>query len=186
MRVFAYCAKSFVRTARRAAGVEPITCPPTRTATFLPQWLEGNRFIYLDLHGQPHQGQWYGDDGYVAMTAEQVQQASLEGSVVFAVNCYLANEGSPMLDALLDAGAEYVIGGWGPNYGGQRGMIGANALGWWVRLGMQAGLKPLTALAGAKRLLRARWVVNKAMRRGNLAQADLDALGFRAFYRRET
>lgn len=186
MNVFAYCAGSFREATRRAAGIEPLTCPPASAEYFEPSWLERRDFIYLDLHGQPGQAYWLGDEGIVALTAKQVSQARLGGAIVFATNCYLADEDSPMMDALLEAGARYVIGGQGQNWAGARIMYGAALLGWRFRQLLDLECNPLRALAIAKRWVRLGLAANRILSRESLAQAAEDALNFRVYYRRDT
>ena len=186
MRIFAYCAASFVDSTRRAAGVPPLTCPPVNVATFDPAWLAGRDLIYFDLHGEPGRPYWAGDQGQFALRVEQVRRAHLDGAIVFAVSCYLADTDSPMLDALLRAGARYVVGGDGRNWEGPRAqaMYGAGLLGQWFRRGMQAGLDPLRALGLAKRRLRLSLTLNRVIRSQAVASAARDTLAFRAYERK--
>lgn len=185
MRVLAYCCRSFVFSAVQAAGVQPHTCPPTTSATFDPRWLEGRDLLYFDLHGEPGEALWRGDDGVIALTATQILEADLGRSIVFAANCHLADEDSPMLEALLDAGARYVIGGDGKNWGGQRALFGATLLGYAFRQAMAMGVEPLQALTWAKRRVKLDLTVEKYLRRRPQQQlAAEDTLAFRAYYRR--
>jgi len=177
MRVFAYCAKSYERMTRRAAGVEPLTCPPVWTLNFDSRRLEGHDFLYFDLHGQPGEPQWYGDGARVALTEDQINRADLSGAVVFATSCWLGDEDSPMLDALLDAGAEYVIGGPGENYAYASVLLGAGLLALWFRRLYALGLPVLTALALAKKRLN--------YGRGKRTYAAMDAREFKAYWRPE-
>ena len=172
MRIFAYCAKSYEESTRRAAGRQPLTCPPVSAEWFPVVLLEDCDLLYFDLHGQAYTQCWYGDNGIVALRDDQIRQANLGGAVVFVVNCYLADDESPMLDALLDAGAGYVIGGEGANFAGQTTPQGAALLGLWVRRLMAVGLPPLRALGWAKQRVR----VSKTPRKA-------DALAFTAYYR---
>jgi hypothetical protein len=178
MRVFAYCAASFEEATRKAAGVQPLTCPPVSAGSFDPAWLEGDRkgrpydLLYFDLHGTPGSVSWRGDDRIEALTALQISRARLGEPVVFATNCFLADERSPMMEALLDAGARLVIAGDGENWGPRgRSLYGAPLLGMWLRRWMQVRVSPLRALALAKRSVRLRGV------------AVEDTLAFRAYYR---
>ena len=153
--------------------------------------------IYFDLHGRPGDDRWYGDDGIVALTAAQIRSVDLGGAVVFAMNCFLGDEESPMLDALLDAGARYVIGAPGLNYGGTVTQVGASLLGRALRLLMAGGAHPLHALTFAKKVVaaqRASGALQRAAGRllgqANLARAGEglvragdDTLEFRAYYR---
>lgn len=186
MRIFAYCAASFREATRRAAGIEPLTCPPASAEHFEPSWLERREFIYLDLHGQPGQASWLGDEEIVALTAKQVSQAQLGGAIVFATNCYLADEDSPMMDALLEAGARYVIGGQGQNWAGTRMMYGAALLGWRFRQLLECQFDPLKALALAKRWVRFGLTANRVLGKRAQIQAAEDTLDFRIYYRRDT
>lgn len=190
MRVWAYCCQSFEKTTRRAAGVDPLTCPPVDAGEFDPQRLEGPEpgtpwdLIYLDLHGQSGDTAWYGDDWLPALTEEQVRTVDLGGAVVFAINCYLADDDSPMMDALLDAGARYVIGGPGLNYGGVSSMIGASMLGQRFRQFYAILRDPLRALTIAKTVVRAQGSISSAIGRTRIEEADEDTLEFQAFYRK--
>jgi hypothetical protein len=78
-----------------------------------------------------------------------------------------------MLDALLGAGARYVIAGSGPNFGPvSNASYGAPLLGRWLRRLIGAGVEPLHALQLAKARLKA----------GRKIAID-DTLEFKAFYR---
>ena len=175
MRTLAYCAESFCEATRRAAGVEPLTCPPAWWRTFDVRHLENRELLYFDLHGEPGSDCWCGDGGLIALTAEQVERAALGGAVVFATSCY-QEDGSPMLRAFLAAGARCVIGGGGPNYGGRRSALGAQLLGLWLRRGIQWGLSAERALDVARRRLA------MAARVGRYRAAAADALGFRVYW----
>ena len=154
MRVFAYCARRFAKATRRAAGVSPATCPPLSAETFWTQWaaIAAADLVYVDLHGRPGADAWYGDGGVVACTADQVRTLNLRGAVVFAVNCYVGDQTSPMLQALLEAGAGYVIAGEGANYGPAGGpLYGAPLLGMWLRRLLSIGLTVPRAVGLGKR-----------------------------------
>lgn len=184
-KVFAYCAKSFERSTRKAAAVKPITCPPTFSASLDPKCLENYRLLYFDLHGSRSGLSWHGDNKLVALTARQLEHVSLRGTVVFAVNCYLADSESPMMDALLDAGASLVIGGDGPNWAGaKRQLYGATLLGMWFRRLFLAGVEPMRALTLAKKRVKATLVKDKLIGRKKRWAAAQDTLGFRAYIRR--
>jgi hypothetical protein len=185
MRVFAYCAASFREATRRAAGVEPLTCPPASAEHFERSWLEERDFLYFDLHGMPGEPFWYGDGGTVALRADQVGQCSLKGAVVFAANCYLADKDSPMMDALLQAGARYVVGGQGQNWAGGRTVYGASLLGMRLRQLLERGMDPLKAITLAKRWVRLGLVANRVLGRKDQVQAAEDTLAFRVYYRRD-
>lgn len=165
--------------------MEPLCCPPASAELFERSWLESRDFLYFDLHGQPGAAAWYGDEGIVALRAEQAISCSLDGAIVFATNCYLADEESPMMDALLDAGARYVIGGQGPNWAGQRRLYGASLLGWRFRQLLERGFDPLRALALAKRWIGLGMVAHRLLGRAAQVRTDQDTLAFRIYYRRE-
>jgi hypothetical protein len=178
MNVFAYCAAEFQESVRKAAGVVPLLSPPATAHSFNPCWLEGHDFIYLKLHGLPKEIHWYGDGWITALRATQICAANLRGTVVFVANCHLyqANNGShptsPMLNALLAAGARAVVGGSGDNYAKRHSVYGADRLGRAFRYLLQFRLPPYTAFRLAQLLLTFR---------PHKEPADLDALEFRYF-----
>ena len=192
MRVIAYCCASFTEATEKAAGVKPLSSPPYDSASFDPAWLSadcyGYRYdlIYLDLHGQPGEACWRGDGGIVALTADQIRSVALGGSVVFAVNCFLADSDSPMLEALLEAGARYVVGGTGENFGGEEQLMGAGLMGARFRVLMEQGFEPLLALDFAKRWMRLYLAGGKVFKQlsPKRMRAAEDALQFRAYYRK--
>ena len=152
--------------------------PPISVYNLDLRWLSGHDLLYFDLHGLPGQSCWMGDGRTLAMTATELRKVDLRDTIVFATNCYLADEGSPMLDALLDAGARYVIGGDGKNWAGpRRAILGAGLLGLWFRRLLAWGMPPLRALTLAKRR-----VALSTMRKSKRLAAK-DTLGFRAYYR---
>lgn len=169
MRVFACCAASFHRSVRRAAGVEPLLSPPVDLAAFQPGWLGGFGLLYFKLHGLAGQPYWYGDGWLTALSVDAIRQADLSGAVVFVANCFL--EESPMLPALLSAGARAVIGGSGPNYARSAAVDGADLLGLWLRRGLMAGFPVRQAFGLAKERLRFNWQ----------SPAVRDALAFKLF-----
>jgi len=140
LKVLAYCAKSFEASVKRAAGVTPLTSPPVIMQTFEPAWLEGYDFIYFKLHGLPSQPYWYGDGYITAVSDHQIRRANLTNTIVFAANCHLCEKAngdiipSPMLTALLDAGAKCVVGGPGQNYAAKIRLVGADLLGFYFRI----------------------------------------------------
>jgi len=152
MRTWAFCAASMRERVRRAAGVHPKTCPPVNASMITPACLEGYDLLYFQLHGLPEQPFWYGDGYETALSAETIRKANLERSVAFVANCYLPD--SPMLDALLGAGAQAVIGGAGRNFSRKSELDFADLLGLWVRRGLQAGMGPQLALEVAKLRMR--------------------------------
>jgi hypothetical protein len=109
-----------------------VLSPPVTRETFDPKWLEGNDFIYFKLHGFRNDPMWYNENYNAALTASQIRSAGLSGAVVFVANCYLPE--SPMLQALLSAGAKAVVGGSGENYAKVDEVHGADLLGLYFRL----------------------------------------------------
>jgi hypothetical protein len=176
VKVFAYCSQSAEVSTRKAAGVEPVTCPPTKAASFDVALLEGQDFIYFDLHGAPGGTEWRGDKRTIALRAEQIRAAKLGGAVVFATNCHLGDANSPMLTALLDAGASYVVAGDGLNWAGAQAVMGAARLGQFFRIAL-AFMDPRRALTAAKM-----GVQRLSLRNRGMVQ---DTLGFKLFYRPE-
>ena len=159
MQIFAFCAASFRESVHRAAGVVPVTCPPYQVDGVPPvhllfERMQAANFLYFKLHGLAGQPYWYGDGWMTAISAAQLCSLDLSGAVVFVANCFLAD--SPMLPALLDAGARAVVGGHGENYARSRGVDGADLLGLWFRRFCQAGLQVRMAMALSKVRLKAR------------------------------
>ncbi len=151
---------------------------------FEPQWLEGHALLWFDLHGMPGVPWWQGDRGVIALTAQTVRRADLDGALVFALSCYLGERNSPMLEALLDAGARYVVGGAGQNWSNLTRPTGAGLLGLRFRQFLDRGADPLRALALAKRWLQLKMAFNRlAGAKAGKMLADKDALAFRAYYR---
>ena len=179
MKVFAYCAASFEQSVTKAAGVAPFLSPPLTADRFHPPWLEGHDFIYLKLHGLPEEVYWYGDKWLTALRATQILATDLRGTTVFVANCHLfqqASNGSqptsPMLNALLSAGARAVVGGAGQNYAKSHTVHGADRLGRAFRYLLQFGFSPFTAFRLARLALSLK---------PHKDPADLDALNFRYF-----
>lgn len=154
----------------------PVTCPPVTAETFDLPLLENCDLIYFDLHGLPGAGFWQGDGRIVALNDWQIRQAELAGAVVFATNCHLGDDNSPMLDALLDAGARAVIAGAGRNWAPEKSIAyGAGLLGMWVRRGLEMRMAPEQALALAKTRVRLSGLLNQ--------QATEDTLKFKVYRR---
>ena len=183
MRTLAICARAFKGSVRRAAGVEPLTSPPLALGMLAPADLAGAdakhpyRFLYVKLHGVPGRPYWYGD-GYVkALDADTVRAADLGGCVVFASTCYLGDEDSPMMSALLEAGA-VVVAGAGLNYAAPVQVVGSDVLGRLFRRFLSFHVSPAMAL---------RWAKGMMVRRGGLPWAQVgdglmvDTLGFRLY-----
>lgn len=157
MRVFAYCLASAKHSVRRMAGVEPALCPASgaQHARFRPGWLEYRDLVMFKLHGLAGATRWDGDNGWLALADHDLERIDLMGAIVFAENCYLPE--SPMLAALLSAGASGVVGGSGVNYGGVGRMAGADVLGLYFRNALELGASANIALRFAKARLRFRW-----------------------------
>lgn len=162
MNILAYCAKSYEKGVKRAAGVVPLTCPPLRSAAITPRLLEGYDFLYFDLHGEPGRDWWQGDFALRALTAEQIREARLGGAIVFSPACFLGNDKSPMLDALLQS-ASCVVTGDGVNYGGKKQARWATALGLWFRRFIQWGMEVDDALRWGKLMVRLTHIRSKEM-----------------------
>jgi len=169
MRSFAYCAASYERSVRRAAGVEPLLSPPASLETLDVSLFHGREFLYFKLHGLPGQPFWYGDDWLTAVSAKQVRAMDLGGAVVFVANCHLPE--SPMLEALLDGGARAVIGGAGENYARAGRVDGADLLGLYVRWMLGLGME----------LQRAFWVAKMRLKLRRPDRVTEDTLAFRVY-----
>lgn len=178
MKVFAYCSLAYVEATRRAAGVEPFTCPPVTAETIDLSWLEGNDLLFINLHSLPDAHALLGNRNGppVALRASQLEELDLGGAVVFSEVCFMGDEQHPMRQAFLNAGASAVIAGPGKNFGSVTTKLkGADLLGLWVRRGLKRGWTPARAL----RVARGR--VRLAALRGSSSAKD--ALGFRLFER---
>lgn len=177
MRVVAVCTKPSIEAVRKAAGVEPISCPPIKAETWdYPGYaseIQRADIIYFRLHGLPMiPTRWFGEDDdnalIPALRLEQIQGWQLSAApVVIVANCYGAE--SPMAQAFYTIGARAVIVGGGPNYAGTEDVYGADLLAHFLIIGLKAGNEPAKALQMAKlRLLP-----------GVLHLADRDALEFK-------
>ncbi len=145
MKSFCFAAKSFEKSAAAMAGVKPLTSPPITFRSFDPQLLEGYDLLFFKLHGLARQPYWYGDGFISACSADQLRTAELSGALVFAANCFGGAE-SPMVKALLEAGAAAVITGEGLNYAGTNRLDGADVIGLAWRWLMKAGFTAEAAL----------------------------------------
>jgi hypothetical protein len=194
MRVFAYCGATFEKSTRRAAGVIPLTCPPTTANTFQPGLLENKDLIIFDLHGEPGEPYWFETTTQdifglknlsfqvPALRAETIRKVDLGDAVVFALNCYLGDDDSPMLDALLDAGASYVIGGEGKNWT-VGSTVGASQLAYLFRKSMEKGLDPLKSLTRAKKGIKKWFGLDVVLGHSERVKATADTLEFKAYVR---
>lgn len=174
MRVLAYCANAYAMTTRRAAGTDPLRCPPVTAQTLDLGMLEGNDLVYLALHALPDTPALLGTETGppVALYAHQLEGVNLGAAAVFVESCYLGDPVHPMRAALLKAGASVVVAGPGRNYIRRDRVIGADLLGLWFRRGLGRGLSVDKALRLAKWRV---WV--SAM----VSPAARDALEFRTF-----
>jgi len=127
------------RSAAVVSGVTPLTSPPSFFESFDPKQLGGYDLLFFKLHGLEGQDRWYGDDRLVAITADQIRQANLKGSMVFAASCF--GLGSPLVTALSDAGAETVIAGAELNTAGINRLIGSDVIAYWWRKLLLRGLR---------------------------------------------
>jgi hypothetical protein len=182
MKAFAYCASPFEKAVREAAGVEPLLSPPVTADNFQPEWMEGFDLLYFDLHGRYGRSVWYGDK-VPALREEHIMAADLTGSVVFAASCFLGDEESPMLDAFLEAGATFVVGGKGNNFGPKRSSdYGVPLLGKWFRRFLTV-FSPPKALAAAKRMAALHPLPPSAPQKGRFRAAKDDTQAFQIFER---
>lgn len=177
MKTLAYCAASFEKSVRKAAGVQPILSPPVDLELITPAQFEGFDFIYFKFHGLPGQPYWYGDYWTTAISADQVRKMDLDGTAVFAACCHLYQgkpghyKPGPMLTALLSAGARAVVGGPGINYARAEAVHGSDLLGLVFRRMLAFGFSLDTAFNVARIALRTR----------KQDQATNDTLAFRIF-----
>ena len=152
MKTFAYCCKSFRRSVARASNVDPVLCPPVTAETFDPTELPSYDLLYFKLHGLPNEAFWYGDDWVTALNTDHFKGLDLSNTVIFVANCFLSariGETSPMLTAMLRAGAKAVIGGPGENFARSNRIDGADLLGHRLRLILTTGAKPKMAFHAA-------------------------------------
>lgn len=148
MNITAICCKSFLIPVRKATGVTPLLCPPITLSTFKPASLEGADLLYVKLHGLPKQPYLYGDRYLTAISTDQIRDADLSDTLVFAPVCHLPS--SPLLSAFLEAGASGVIAGHGINYGTTRRLRATDLLGAVLIEWLRRGLSPDRALRMAK------------------------------------
>ena len=175
--VFAYVDQRYQMATRKVVGEAAtlLTSPPVFAGDFNPEWLAGNQFIYLDLHGQPGSVYLYSgpDELWAALALNTVRNARLGGAVIFATSCYLTE--SPFLPIFLQAGARAVIAGAGANWGTRGRVSGAQLLAMIVLKLLRSGLPVERALPEAKRRLGLSW------HRVRDRQATEDALKFELF-----
>lgn len=112
LNVLVYSARAWRLSAWLATGRRPLTSPPLGPRTFDPEQLRGRQVLYFKLHGLPGEPRWYGTAGDAwqdAIDVETIRAAAPLGRcVVFAQACF--SRESPMVQALLEAGAAAVVG----------------------------------------------------------------------------
>lgn len=204
-RVLALCCASQERAVSVAAGVAPFTSPPAHHETFKL----GNHIrtrgpfdlLYLSLHGYETLPYLHGDRGTPAVAVADFQNLDLSQTVVFAASCHFTQ--TPFAPAILACNPRLLIGGPGRNYTRPQTLVGANLLGYLLRIVLQLNtggvhpLPPTIALSIAKAGLHVRTNILKQRQkrtddhdtRLRLAEdihANLDALNFHAVQRKET
>lgn len=155
MRILAYTAARYANVTREAIGgqVTMLTCPPLTDSQIKPDRFLGWNLIVFNLHGEPDTPAWWGDHYTPALTANTIKKMNLYGAGIFALNCYLGDEGHPMRDALYHAGAAWLVAGDGKNWAGRDDLQGADRLlRWFVRF-WQNGMTPEKSLEWAKRIM---------------------------------
>lgn len=183
MQAVAYCAQSFADVARQViGGVTPITCPWTDADSFNFNTLKAADFWYIDLHGVAGWPMWYGDNGITALRASQLEKADLSNLIIFAVNCHLADDNSPMLHALLAGRPKWVVAAPGKNFSPPTGALyGAALLAQWFYRLLRLKFPPEKALEVAKLRVEAGTVLATGSRRKIVEAANADAMGFQLF-----
>ncbi len=193
MNIVAICGASFATATESVVGVKPLTSPPMFDSEFNKEMVGHPDVLYLHLHGQPGDPYLLGDLG-VAVTADQLRGCNLNDTIVIALSCYVGEVGHPVLEALLDAGARYVIAAPGENFTGRSMVIGADVLAreflHWI--GWKVTAKHALSLAktrvrtelGMLRLQLSLATNNREALETNIG-ALLDSLGFAIFTRRD-
>jgi hypothetical protein len=147
-RVLALCCASQERAVSVAAGVAPYTSPPAHYETFKL----GNHIrtrgpfdlLYLSLHGYETLPYLHGDRGIPAVAVADFQELDLSQTVVFAASCHFTQ--TPFVPAILACKPRLLIGGPGRNYTRPHTLVGANLLGYLLRIALQlntGGVHPL-------------------------------------------
>lgn len=162
MNIVAYAARRYAEATRLAvgSGARLLTCPPVHDGIVDPAEFTGRDLVVFNLHGLPEVAAWLGGDGrddqVPALKATTLRSFKLGGAGVFAINCHLGDTSSPMREALRDAGAGWVIGGPGVNFGGLNVPAGADVLlQWFIRsLRLSRMADPEQVLKLAKRALK--------------------------------
>ncbi|MCC6192051.1 MAG: hypothetical protein IT318_23730 [Anaerolineales bacterium] len=135
--------------------MQPLTSPPVFLDSFDPHVLDERRFLFFKLHGLEGQPYWYGDGAVTACSAEQLRTARLDGAMAFAANCW-GGVGSPMVQALLAAGAAAVVTGEGLNWAGTRRVDGIDVMALAWRKFLELGFSAEVALRVGKSVARLR------------------------------
>lgn len=142
----AICAKSWKISTWWTTGVRPYTSPPVSTSNFDYSTLYA-QIIYIRLHGIPAGHFLYGDNGIIALTTKEIENASYKNSIVFLGGCF----GADYAQAFLSAGASTVIGSNTPTYGKKWFLGPADKFGKiWLKE-MYAGKAALEALEYARK-----------------------------------
>lgn len=184
MITVAHCAGSFAKVVEKSSGVKPTTFPPMDATTLDLSGLRGADLWYIDLHGEHGNPAWFGDNGVAAMYAGQVAASELHGVNVFASNCFLGDDDSPMMKALFKAGARSVIAAPGKNFSPIDGpLYGAALVGLWVRRLLSIGSTPDNALRTALTRIAVEIEFNRSSGRQDLLDANQDAMEFKVFYK---
>ncbi len=176
MNIIAYTAKRYEKATRRVVGRKAvvITCPPKTDDNFVEGKINYDLFgnyslVVFNLHGYPNIPVWLGDDALIAMKGSTLSSQPRFAKGVFAINCNLGDVDHPMLQALWDAGAEWVVAGDGLNYGGTNIPAGADVVLRWFRRSLE-GRTPEDALVRAKKI--ARWLAPQFTSDQRLALRD--------------
>jgi hypothetical protein len=199
VKTLALCCASQERAVSIAAGVAPYTSPPAHHETFkLGNYIRQHGpfdLLYLSLHGYETLPYLHGERGIPAVAVADFQNLDLSQTVVFAASCHFTH--TPFAPAILACNPRLLIGGPGRNYTRPHTLVGANLLGYLLRLALQLRQPPTIALSIAKAGLHVRTLNLKQRQkradnhdtRLRLAEdihANIDALAFHAVHRRET
>ena len=174
MSVRAVSAARYAGPTRKIAGRKPLLSPPLNDKSFNPNMIEGYDLLVFNLHGNENDTVWYGEDKepnsigirtrVPVITQDHILAADLSGTVVFAVNCYLGDEMSPMKAALWASGVKAILSGDQLNYGGVYKPAGADHLGIAFRWALGMRLTPRLAAVLARlyvRLMVSKGIVKK-------------------------
>jgi hypothetical protein len=154
MKTLAYCAQSYTPSVAKAAGVQPLTCPPAAwpgPGALLA--LEEADFLYLKLHGRREEPYLYGDRWLTAYHTSALAGLDLSGLTVFSACCHFF--ASPWPAAFAAQGCTRIVAGSDLNWARSRAVGGADRLGRLFRLFCQARMSPHRALDLARLCLSA-------------------------------